>query len=67
MNELKCLKDVGSEAWIVRSVFMVENEAVCLADCVKCLCGVDWMSVDVVGDEREIPMEEASPVVLREA
>ena len=48
-------------------MFMVEDEAVCLADCVKCLCGVDWMSVDLVGDEREIPMEEASPVVLREA
>ena len=67
MNELQCLKDVGNHAWAVCSMFMVEDEAVCLADCVKCLCGVDWMSVDMVGDERKIPMEEASPVVLREA
>ena len=67
MSELECLKDVGSKTWTVRSVFMVENKAVCLTDCVKCLCGIDWMSVDMVGDEREIPMEEASPVVLREA
>ena len=63
MGELKCLKDVGSKTWTVRSVFMVENKAVCLTDCVKCLCGIDWMSVDVVGDEREVFMEEASPVV----
>ena len=48
-------------------MFMVEDQAVCLADCVKCLCGVDRMSVDVLSDERDIPMEEASPVVLREA
>ena len=48
-------------------MFMVEDEAVCLTDCVKCLCGVDRVGVDVVSDEREIPMEEASPVVLREA
>ena len=63
MSELKCLKVVGSETWTVHSVFMVENKAMCLTDCVKCLCGVDWMSVDVVGDEREVFMEEASPVV----
>ena len=63
MSELKCLKDVGSKTWTVRFVFMVENKAVCLTDCVKCLCGIDWMSVDVVGDEREVFMEEASPVV----
>ena len=48
-------------------MFMVEDEAVCLAHRMNCLCGVDRMSVDVLSDEREIPMEEASPVVLREA
>ena len=63
MSELECLKDVGSKTWTVRFVFMVENKAVCLTDCVKCLCGIEWMSVDVVGDEREVFMEEASPVV----
>ena len=48
-------------------MFVVENEAVSLAHRMKRLCGVDGMCVDVLSDEREILVEEASPVVLREA
>ena len=48
-------------------MFMVENEAVCLANHMNRLCGVDGMCVDVLSDERKIIVEEASPVVLRKA
>ena len=67
MSELKCLKDVGSKPWTVRSAFMVENEAVCLTDGVVGLYAVDLVGIDVVADKGKVFVEEASPVVLREA
>ena len=48
-------------------MFVVENEAVCLADSIEGLCTVDLVGVDVVADEREVFVEEARPVVLSEA
>ena len=48
-------------------MFVVENEAVCLTDGVVGLCAVDLVSIDVVADKGKVFVEEASPVVLREA
>ena len=67
MDESKCLKNVSRETWVVCSVFVVENEAVCLADSMEGLCTVDLVGVDVVADEGEVFVEEASSVVLSEA
>ena len=48
-------------------MFVVENEAVCLTDDVVGLYAVDLVGIDVVADEGKVFVEEASPVVLREA